>query len=72
MVKGRKPKKVPPPIVKFAMIVGDRDKLSRLGKAGAARKKEIAARDREIRERMMLACAAEMAEQANEDICPID
>lgn len=68
----RKAKKTPPPIVQFARTIGDRAALSRLGRAGAMRKKEFAAKDRKRKERLMLASASQMARQANEHICPID
>lgn len=67
-----KAKKAPPAIVRFAQIIGDRAALSRLGRAGAMRKKEIAEKDRERKERFMLAGAEEMAQEANENICPVN
>ena len=68
----RKAKKEPPPIVKFAQLIGDKGALSRLGRAGAMRKKEYAQKDKERKINWMLASAHEMAVQANEHICPID
>lgn len=78
MAKKKKPKRPPPPIVQFAIVVGDREACRRFGRAGAMRKKEIAAKDREKKEKKrlrrvkeMLFYAAEMARQANEHIAPL-
>lgn len=67
-----KVKKDPPPVVKFAQLARDYRALSVLGRAGARRRKEIAAKDRERKVKGMLDSSIEMANQANEDICPID
>jgi hypothetical protein len=69
---GKKAKKAPPPVVRFAQIIGDHEALSRLGRAGAMRKKELAQKDREYKKSFLLAGAEEMAHQANEDICPLN
>jgi hypothetical protein len=67
----KKPKKAPPPIVRFAMVVQDYGALSRLGRAGAMKKKEIAAKDRARKIRFMISCAEEIAREANEYLCPV-
>lgn len=65
-------KKKRTPMVLFAMLAGDRGALSRLGRYGAVKKKEIAAEDRERRMRRHLESAREISEQANEHIVPLD
>jgi hypothetical protein len=67
-----KPKKEPPPVVRFAIVLDDYGALSRLGRAGAKKRKEISAKDREKKVKFMLACAAQIAQEANEDLCPVD
>ena len=67
----KKPKKAPPPIVRFAMVVQDYGALSRLGRAGAMKKKEIAAKDHERKVQAMLDSAEEIALEANEYLCPV-
>lgn len=80
-------KKPPPPLVRFAMLIGDSGSLSRMGTAGTIRKEELKELDKkrkakeEERSRAKkldrktfkrLAGSWSMARQANEHICPID
>ena len=68
----RKSKKDPPPIVQFAMLACDYAALSRLGRAGAMRKKEIREKDKKRKIASQLRECAELAHEANEDICPVN
>jgi len=66
--------RLPPRSVHRSIILNDRRNLSRLGRLGAQRKKELALvravkKERELA--LALISADEMALQAHEDICPL-
>ena len=64
-------KKEPPLIVQYTILLGDKGALSRLGRAGAKRKKEIIEEEKKRKLQTMLRFAYEIAHEANEDICPL-
>ena len=70
VVMTKKPKKPPPAIVRFAQVIGDHEALSRLGRAGVMRRKELAVKDRERKMKVLLAGVQERLRQGNEDWCP--
>lgn len=57
-----------------AYVLGDRGRLSRLGKYGAKKRKQLAQKRAEEKRKSLeldLACADSIAQEAHEDICPL-
>jgi len=64
--------RIPPPVVQFARLIGDKAALSRLGRAGAMKRNELRIMDAERKLGRRLDSARQIAFEANEHICPVD
>jgi hypothetical protein len=61
-----------PPQVRFAILLGDKPALSRLGRQGALERRRRSLENKKRKTESLLEGAEEMMVQANEDICPLN